>query len=95
MHFFCTLMVVHVSFSFVTSHGGNLPPPVTRGDTSWFHIHLCRGSAQALKRPGSEGALSFSPVLPALKSSMSGCPFKDGSVGLAPPKIYVVVGAPM
>jgi hypothetical protein len=51
---------------------------------SWFHVHHCRGSAQALKFPGSEGALSFYPILPALKPSMSGCPFKVGAVGLAP-----------
>jgi hypothetical protein len=54
---------------------------------------LTRSSAQAW-HPGSEGALRFSPVLPALKSSMSGCPFKVGPVGLAPTLTHMVVGAP-
>jgi hypothetical protein len=27
------------SFLFMTSHAGNLSPPVTRGDSLWFHVH--------------------------------------------------------
>jgi hypothetical protein len=42
--------------------------------------------SQALKHPASQGALGFSPELPALTSSISGCPFKVGPVGLAPTK---------
>jgi hypothetical protein len=79
---------------FMTSHAESLSPPVTRGDSSWFHVQQRRSSAQALNYPGSEGALSFSPVPPALKSSTSGCPFELGPVGLAPTKIHMVVGAP-
>jgi hypothetical protein len=32
-------------------------------NSSWFHVHHCRGRAQALSYPGSEGALGFSPLL--------------------------------
>jgi hypothetical protein len=33
-------------------------------------------------------------MLPALKSSTSGCPFEVGAVGLASTNIHMVVGAP-
>jgi hypothetical protein len=36
-----------------------------------------------VRRP-LQGALSFFPILPALKSLMSGCPFEVGPVRLAP-----------
>jgi hypothetical protein len=41
--------------------------------------------AVAGQNPGSEGALSSSPILPALNST-SGCRFEVGPVGLAPPE---------
>jgi hypothetical protein len=47
--------------------------------------------AVAGQNPASEGALSSSPVLPALKSSKSGCLFE---VGLAPTETHMVVDAP-
>jgi hypothetical protein len=65
------LQILLISSFLMTSHAGNLSPPVTRGVFLWFHVLKTRSSAQALNDPGSEGALSFSLVLPALKSSMS------------------------
>jgi hypothetical protein len=75
-----------IKFFFMTSHAGNhrLSPS---GDCPWFRVHQFRGSAQALNYLDSEGARSFSPVPPALKYSMSCCPFKVGPVGLAPTNI--------
>jgi hypothetical protein len=85
-----TYVRVFFFFFFMTRQAGNLSPPLTKGDSSWLHVHQCRGSAQAL----NEGELSLSPVLPALKSSMSGCPLKVGALGLARARTHMVVGSP-
>jgi hypothetical protein len=44
--------------------------------------------------PDFEGALSSSPILPALKFLTSSCPFEVGPVELALTKSHMVVGAP-
>jgi hypothetical protein len=55
---------------------------------------LRRQQWQDKNYPGSKGALSSSSILPALKSSKSGCPFEVGPVGLAPTITHMVVGTP-
>jgi hypothetical protein len=63
-----------------TSHLGNLLPLVTRG---MLLGSTCTTSVAVAGQiyPGSGGALSSSPLLPASKSSTSGCPSEVGYVG--------------
>jgi hypothetical protein len=79
----------------MTSHVGNFITALCqRGSFTYTDVVVVAGWWQASDYPGSEGALNFSPVLSALSSSMSGCPFKVGPVGLTPTKTLMVVGPP-
>jgi hypothetical protein len=77
----------------MTSHAGDLLPPITRGDTSRFHVYYKCGSGRPKSNPVPRVLRSF-PILPALKSLTSGCPFEVGPVGLAPTETHMVMGAP-
>jgi hypothetical protein len=87
----CTLCQLLRSL-YMTSHAGYLSPPVTRENSFWFHVHY--GSGRPKSTPVLRVHEAPPPILPAFKSSTSGCPFEVGPVGLAHTKTHMVLGAP-
>jgi hypothetical protein len=75
----------------MTSYAGNLSPPVTRGDSFWFHVR----SGSSSGRPKTTPVLTVHQAPPPYyRLSNPRRPFEVGPVGLAPTETHMVVGAP-